>query len=550
MNRKLATVIRLAAAAALLLTLAAAPDTTSAKYITNTLYNYESTIEWGDFLATQYDENDGHWIQDLQYLYDWVPQMNKLKNWRGFDIIYTTPIVVTPGVLAQGSGGTSPGAQVTLENCPAGWYAFKIRGGDGGCGQHRTYGSTYRGQGGTGGSGATVSGYTYISGGTITLYAGRAGMHANQGASGIADYGGGRTSSNSSGGDVTWAGAGGGYSGIFLDLPTSPTDAQRQAAAVAIAGGGGGGGGGGSAGTGYNCGGKGGDGGSYNTANNGTSAEGGAGGAGGTRSGNSSGTHYTNGPGANNNNKGTAGSGGGGGGGGGNRDCSRNDPAHIPSGGSGGVIDGNAASASYYGKGGGGAGGTGPYAGDVAGSTDGGNGAGQNPGSANLNGSTVANAGNVGSGSGMSGGTGGYVVNTNADHRGYGGGGGGGGYSGGGGGSGRARGGGGGGGGSSYLWPWVYPLSDITTTWGSVIPADPATSANSYTRSHWDNAESGTAQSTSTVQAYNGYVWIMYLGARSPDEPDEYIYPTPANGVYRGNNHSSRYHFSTGGWAY
>lgn len=106
------------------------------------------------------------------------------------------------------------------------------------------------------------------------------------------------------------------------------------------------------------------------------------------------------------------------------------------------------------------------------------------------------------------------------DGDGDGGGGGGGGYVGGGGGrNNTAGGGGGGGGGSSYLAPQVYPLSSITARgWPkgatSVLPE--------IAESAIQNVANGNSGS---IAGMNGYVWIVYLGARNPAAMrDNYVF--------------------------
>jgi len=471
MKRRFATAVRLTVAAVFLLTLAAGATSSSAKYISGTLYNYESAILTGE-------DNK----------YNWVSQQYNLHDWRGFDIIYTAPILVTPdtnpGPGQTNGSGTS--AQITLNGCPSGWYAFKMRGGRGATG----------GGGGAGGGGATLSGVFFWNGGTMLIQAGKGGDWGTNPTNGV-EFGSGPSRSNS------WSGGGGGYSAIFNG------NTPGQVHAIAVAGGGGGG--------------------ADRSTNSGiTNNRGGNGGAGG---GNLSGVTSSNGVGGNcsgssptagsnpggagNNGSGGGGGGGGGAGGTGASSDTTDNSWRNGYGGAGGNQDGNPSASSYpsggswYGIGGGGGSGAhGPTVNSSAWDRDGGDG-GSSTGGSGKNGG--------GSGSALQGGTAGSYA-----------GGGGGGYAGGGGGGYNGTGpSGGGGGGSSYLVGGSYgnwALSSLPAGWDAVInPTIPSTTVNG-------------------IADYNGYVWICYLGARSPWDPNSVN--LGVDGTYRGNNSSGGYSFN------
>jgi hypothetical protein len=188
-------IFRLVGIGAVITTLTAVPS--SAKYIATRLLggDYSQTMTWTD---------------------------NTTAN--GFDLIYSAAINLQPATT-----GGSGGVEVTLSNCPAGWYAFRLKGGDGGNGNWDstwTSGSDHT----YGGTGGTVSGMTYLSGGTLVL---RAGTRGTDGPGSGGQWGG---ASGSNGESELDGGGGGGYSGIFY------TTAQTNP--IAVAGGGGGGGGG------------------------------------------------------------------------------------------------------------------------------------------------------------------------------------------------------------------------------------------------------------------------------------------------------------------
>ena len=429
---------------------------------------------------------------------------------QAFDIVFTAPILVTPGNdhVAFNNEEAIPavrlqGAQVILTNAPSGYYAFFCRGARGGRGSNFiTAWLGGAGMAGTGGHGAAVSGVVYIppaptgQGINIMLRAGRGGIHApTQGVSGGengVDWGGGGVR-NSTGDDNSMAGGGGGYSGIFVwnGASTIPsTEALLKNAAIAVAGGGGGGGG--TSGTnvpgGSSNGTHGGDGG--RVGNSGT-------GAGSTTSAN-----------------GSLGSGGGGGGAGGSRSGPLSGSGDPRYGGDAGNItanirDGNPNGADpWHGIGGGGGRG-------CRGATGGG-GSGGTATAGGANGSTSTNNANRGwPGDGMSGGEAG--PRTGARVRG---GAGGGGWFGGGSGGweggnvanggGQSGSGGGGGGGSSYL---RGNISSITSLPDNLIDLLPIIAESDIVPSMLDST--GLAYDTS---AANGYVWIMYLGTQLPTD--------------------------------
>jgi hypothetical protein len=109
---------------------------------------------------------------------------------------------------------------VTISAAQVGYYAFKLRGADGGCGG--------TGGPGRGGYGGTVQGFAYLTADTYYLVAGAVGSNGQGGY--YSYYHGGKGNSQ--------GGGGGGLSGIFKNSIT-------QANAIAVAGGGGGGCGGG-----------------------------------------------------------------------------------------------------------------------------------------------------------------------------------------------------------------------------------------------------------------------------------------------------------------
>ena len=443
---------------------------TSAKYVDFRLLN------WQEYTVL---ENQTKVINSAERAID---ASEAILDTDGFDVVYTLPILVTPGTAQvarnNSTGGTLlTGAQLTLNNCPAGWYAFYCRGARGGNGAYYSAFGFGEGDGGRGGFGAAVSGVFYLaassstSGSTLLLQAGKGGSHNNHagsrtsGNSGNAQYGGG----SNGGGDG--GGGGGGYSGIFIGTTAS------QASAVAIAGGGGAGGSGGTSG----------------------SAGVGRGGAngygGGTGLGGRNGTDLAQ-----------TGSGGGGGGGGGAVGGTGQGTQTGGAGGSAGntaagafsvtgVQDGNPNTnnnTAWIGRGGGGG----------ASKSDrwGGNGG-------NYDTAAASGINYTQNGTALTGGNG---ANSNGA------GGGGGGYVGGGGGQVGGGGSGGGGGGSSYLAPQVYGLSTI--------------SAKNWTTSNvlQQIAESeiqNAANTNPSVAGMNGYVWIVYLGARNPaNMTDSYVF--------------------------
>jgi len=266
----------------------------------------------------------------------------------GFDIVHTVPILVTPGVANINTSSTTNAyggyPEVRLEGCPAGWYAFELRGGSGGNGNTYTFTFSTAG-GGTGGKGATVRGVFFLdSAQTLLLCAGQGGGHNMSSSvnSGLAKYGAGETYRDRGGG-------GGGFSAIFKNTNSvydyNTPEADRNANTIAVAGGGGGGGGAGNAG------------------DNSTGNHGGEGGTGGGSSGGRGGGNQANG---NNNNypptngtgKGQDGTGGGGGGGSGaiSITVGTADRQGGQGGAAGGLYNGNPNATPMIGIGGGGGG--------------------------------------------------------------------------------------------------------------------------------------------------------------------------------------------------
>ena len=424
-----------------------------------------------------------YWDYELGETADVVDASN------GFDLVYTVPIIVTPGTqtLADADNydgnnvrpSRSSGVQLVIENAPAGWYAFQVLGGRGGCGNRSgTAGA------GEGGMGAAVSGVFYFEGGSIMLRGAKGGAN-NHMPSGERNSGRGQSVQWGGGRAQTAGGGGGGYSAIFAasttgGLPAVAAHPSADSVIVAIAGGGGGGGEG-----------KGNGGCSDNSVTTGNGGQGGDG-YGGTGAGTGgSGTNASN---------GTAGTGGGGGGSGGQS----NQNISIPVGGNAGLYnynsdlagsvchlqDGNPNGASiWYGDGGGGGGGR-----------NGTNESGGNGGS--------STAGGAGGGNGSSAAK--FLGGEGKDPSG--GGGGGGFYGGGGGGSNsKVGGGGGGGGGSSYLKGNVRGLSELPNAWKAILPSVPASALA---------GRSSPESSGHQVDGANGYAWIMYVGARFPGPSD------------------------------
>jgi len=360
----------------------------------------------------------------------------------GFDIIYTAPIFVTPGTSPISTGSTlnNMGAQLTINNAPAGWYAFRMRGGNGGVGH-----SISSGNRGYGGLGAYVQGIFYFDGGTLLIRAGKAGPTSWTGTaanrnSDRADWGGGNTQDNNSGG------GGGGYSGIFIG------SAASQGSAVAIAGGGGGGASGGSAGIGS----------SLRHAGNGGAGGSGAGATGGA-GGNAS--EINSGPAATA--LGGTGTGGGGGGGGAGRSGGGGGTGNGGGGGAGGFLDGNGARQVGIGGGGGGggAGNNGNHAGNGGQATAG--------GTARGSGHTNAGGNNGGNGAALLGGGASTGMRGGAGGGGYWGGGAGGWQN-------TNSGGGGGGGGASFLRVGVYPLANVPAAFNPPTAGPPTSHGNGW----------------------------------------------------------------------
>ena len=346
---------------------------------------------------------------------------------RGFDIIYTRPILVTPGKAQvpwrqYTDSWRYAGATLAVTG-PKGWYAFELCGGRGG--NARVNAEQSRTGGGVGGAGAIIQGAYYFDSGTITLQAGKGGAWEPYNiAYNNAGWGGGTSTQVANQG-----GGGGGYSAIY-----------NGASLVAVAGGGGGGGG-----------------------------------------------AWTNGlDGGRNGQAGTGGTGGGGGGGGGG--VGRRTVFIGGGDGSGGAGGGRAAtpngnpnrpSAPWYGDGG-----TGGYGGDTWNNStpfytsDGGGGG----GTGSAGGSTPGVSGVTGTaGSSLLGGNGG-------SNGGTGGGGGGGGWFGGGGGDRDWKAGGGGGGGASYMAECVYPVPGsigITISIPDTVPTDTSNSHTYYNGYVW-----------------------------------------------------------------
>lgn len=509
----------------------------SAKYTSRTLLNFRQYKIDEIFVnaSGKFENSDG-----------------KVVDHEGFDIVMTSPILVSPltaplsiqgdsqanypyyvpssgnasdtnyGIVKTKTGhkihaneatlDTTLGAQLTLNNCPAGWYAFYCRGARGGNGNYHSGGVGESANGGQGGYGAAVCGIVWVEDdSTLILQAGKGGAHGNYngtrraGSSGSSQFGGG-TNGGADGG-----GGGGGYSGIFLaSVPSGSWTAAKQAQVIAIAGGGGGGGSGGISGN-NGAGNNGGNG--YSSGNTGT-------GAGGAQS-----------AGANGNGGGAGGGGGGtgeafwgstrAGGTGGNA-------GNTSSGGftttdTGGVKNGNDAATAWIGRGGGGGSGGGNSNNHYGG----------NGGSYSVSGGQTAQ-----NGSAL---TGGNSRNGGSDTT-RGGGGGGGGYIGGGGGYPEGGGSGGGGGGSSYLAPNIYPIISTPNTqpmynWYTYIfPRVTETQITAVAHNDFWFDNNGGCLSTdysaheesdknTALAGANGYVWICYLGARNPLELENYLVP-------------------------
>ncbi|MCL2532378.1 MAG: hypothetical protein FWE40_09575 [Oscillospiraceae bacterium] len=400
------------------------------------------------------------------------------SEYEGFDVVFTAPILVTPdsaNINTDTSLNYTGYARVRIDNVPAGYFAFRVQGAHGGNGS--PYGWPTNGGGGGGGHGATVSGVFFHEGGTLTVVAGRGGGHNMwDRASGNAQPGGGQATGQTAT-ETQRSGGGGGFSGIFSG------DALTQATAIAIAGGGGGGGGGGGAGT-NDVGSAGGNGNGWT----GAAASAGQGAAGNSTA------------------AGNAGTGGAGGGGSGGIFQTVPWPASRDggTGGTGHHQDGNPnATGNWIGIGGGGAGarrqaanrggdgGRNPEthawrAPGVANHTD-------NRGSALQGGNSRRTAGGAGN---SAGGGGGWVGGEAGFYNGTGPG-------------------AGGGGGASFLRAGITPLSSLWSTLHPPIPGrTPA------------NTPSAASGATARINA-NGYVWILYLGARHPNDATDAWYGLP-----------------------
>ena len=445
----------------------------------------------------------------------------------GYDVVYYTgPIQTDTGVYENApTRGNHAGSSMTFLNCPAGWYAFGARGADGGNGPPDP------GNGGVGGQGAVVTGYTYIPGGTIVIVAGRAGR-CDVGRSGTQNqanpqWGGGTIGTNGrKGGD------GGGLSGVFYDETKSVTATTITETIlgtmkpVAIGGGGGGGGCGGGYGNGNPN--PGGNGGAGNGTTNliypagvtyGKPGQGGGmsaaeskgqnGGISGSLGGYAP-TEFNNGRAEGHGQPGTGGGGGGGGGAGGTT-------GNRSSGGAGGgraTTVSNTGSSDWVGIGGGG--GSGYYQ-TASGSpwhwrnaNFGGNGGGSTAtvntpaGSAPRAPTLTYPTSGILATHGMQGGNAISSGNTGASD----GGGAGGGFMGGWGGCYQGGGSGGGGGGASFLKANTYALTTLPAPF-NIYPTISDTS-NTYLAANYTD---GGAK-------YNGYAWIMYLGARNPTDAE------------------------------
>jgi len=165
---------------------------------------------------------------------------------KGVAVVYATPHVFTGDTLNVVANYYSGGAPKAITNYQQGWYAFVMRGGDGGAG--RGSDSGVRSYGGLGG---IVAGIVYLEAGkTLYIAAGCSGVGVYAGSVGAdmgkinggsqtlwykhpAFYGGGRSNTNNGGG-------GGGAS--FISLGSAPGSAPSTDI-IAVAGGGGGGGG-------------------------------------------------------------------------------------------------------------------------------------------------------------------------------------------------------------------------------------------------------------------------------------------------------------------
>lgn len=167
---------------------------------------------------------------------------------QGFDVVYSASHVFTADTLNGVSNYYSGGSVKAVTNYRQGWYAFVMRGGDGGAG--RNNGSAVASYGGMGG---IVMGVVYLEGGkTLYIAAGCSGVGVYAGS--VTDdmgkinggtttawykynsfYGGGWSNTNNGGG-------GGGCSFIALGDNAS-VYASPSTGMIAVAGGGGGGGG-------------------------------------------------------------------------------------------------------------------------------------------------------------------------------------------------------------------------------------------------------------------------------------------------------------------
>jgi len=420
---------------------------------------------------------------------------------RGFDVVFTAPILVTPGTAPINANqvlSNTEAAQVTLENAPAGWYAFRLQGAGGGDGAIHNNGTPGGGpaQGGRGGEGATISGVFWHDGGaSLVVVAGRGGGHSMWNRpSGNAEPGGGQAMGRNAT-ETQRSGGGGGFSGIF-------NGSMTQEEAVAIAGGGGGGGGGG------------GDGSNSHGAHAGNGGTGGGGAANAGQSGMPANVGNT--AASIDRYRATAGTGGGGGGGGGSIWALGTFGAGGRTGGNGGVggsQDGTLyPHAEWHGIGGGG--GSTPNensAGNANWGGDGGRNIGTHPWrNPTITGQEASRGSPLQGGNSRNYATGGVFGANDGNSAG-----GGGGWMGGEAGFYNGTGpGAGGGGGSSFMRAGILPLGTLWNAVAGVNHIRPTVTPAMRTPSN-----AGTAGNSSRNRgAANGYVWILYLGEQVPTD--------------------------------